>query len=539
MAVSAEIPPELRRVDKYDVLAGIGEGGMARVFRARLRAPGGASKEVALKLIHPHLCREPDFVRMFLDEMRVAMALSHRNIVQTFDAGKTGESYYMVMELMSRGSLARLLRRLGEGERLPLELGLFIATEICSALSYAHTFQQPGASTGGVVHRDVSPGNILLSDQGDVKLADFGVAKAAGRITSSIGGMIKGKLSYMAPEQARGAVGPRSDLFALGAVLYWMVCGAPLRQNPSLDEVRSGGGRVRIPRPDISSGLERLITRCLSRDPSRRPADAEELRRALTVELERVRQAAGGATDPHARLRAFLEGGEALSPPPDGQARRVADAMMEMALAVPTDHGAAPPRAARGGTEISLAIEPATAVEPPLPAPVPTASSRRGPLLAGAAGLLALLVAWATWLLWPAADVGTHMVGARPAVADSAPLPDLTLDAAPVDLPRPDVGPALDLSPPGQRVDLGRASPPRRRRTGHGLLDLNASPWARVYVDGRHLGATPLQGVRLAAGRHLVRLVNPERGLAASFTVHIRRGQTTRKWVRLRPSLGE
>jgi len=130
-------------VDKYDILAAIGQGGMARVYRARLQAPGGASKEVALKLIHPHLGQQSDFVGMFLDEMRVAMALSHRNIVQTFDAGEFQDSYYMVMELMTWGSLGRLLHAVPQGERLPLEIALFIAMEVCAALAHAHTFQPP------------------------------------------------------------------------------------------------------------------------------------------------------------------------------------------------------------------------------------------------------------------------------------------------------------------------------------------------------------------------------------------------------------
>jgi hypothetical protein len=525
--VSEQAP---RQVDRYEILSAIGEGGMATVYHARFQAPGGASKQVALKLIHPHLGQEPDFVRMFLNEMRVAMAMSHRNIVQTFDAGKYGDRYYMVMELMNRGSLSGL-------SGIPLDIAVLVAMEVCAALDYAHAFRQEA-----VVHRDVSPGNILLSDQGDVKLADFGVAKATGRLTGSTTGLIKGKLSYMAPEQARGKVEPRSDLFALGAVLYWMVTGVQLRPNPSLEQVRTGIERVQFPAEQaeqIPLGLQQVVIRCLRREPEQRPASAAELRELLARELEIVQLKMGTDGDLHARLRGFLapRAPTGVDPEPDGQARRLAAAVMQMALAVPTHHSplevepAEPPTtAAPETTEVGPAVAP-VAVEQVGTAEIPVIPARRPRRwpLGVAAGGLALVVGALAWWLWPA-----------PPDTDPAPIPLRVLVSA-----EPDIGPAAELpadafiAEPKEDADTAaepEASAARPRRPvprGHGQLDLNSSPWAKVYVDGRYVGETPLQGVRLRAGRHKVRLVNPERRFSTRLTVQIRTGRTTRRWIRL------
>jgi serine/threonine-protein kinase len=321
-------PP--RQIDRYEILSPIGEGGMAAVYHARFTAPGGASKQVALKLIHPHLSQEPELVRMFLDEMRVAMAMSHRNIVQTFDAGRYRDRYYLVMELMNRGSLSGV-------QPIPLDVAVLVAMEVCAGLDYAHSFRAEP-----VIHRDVSPANILLSDQGDVKLADFGVAKVRGRLSVTTTGVVKGKLRYMAPEQARGEVDRRSDLFSLGAVLYSLVAGTPLRPNPSLEQARYGVDRVEFPpgrSEAIPIGLQRVIARCLDRELERRPESAAELRTLLGRELELIQLKLGTGGDPLTRLRGFFARRPATVPEPEagGLARRLADAVMQAALDVPTD----------------------------------------------------------------------------------------------------------------------------------------------------------------------------------------------------------
>ncbi|MBW2735193.1 MAG: serine/threonine protein kinase, partial [Deltaproteobacteria bacterium] len=183
-------------IGRYEILQALGSGGMSTVYRACLHGPAGASKTVALKVIHPDLSRHAETQLMFLDEMRTTMALSHRNLVQTFDAGNADGLPFLVMELVDGVSLEELLT-LETRKRLPIDLALYVAAEVAAGLEYAHR------SEAGVLHRDVSPGNVLISKHGDVKLADFGVAKAAGQLAEDPLA-IKCKLSHMAPEQAHG-----------------------------------------------------------------------------------------------------------------------------------------------------------------------------------------------------------------------------------------------------------------------------------------------------------------------------------------------
>ena len=396
-----------------------------------------------------------------------------------------------------------------------------------------------------MVHRDVSPSNILLSAQGDVKLADFGVAKAAGRPDLTSAELVKGKLTYMAPEQARGQVEPRSDLFALGAVLYGMVAGAPLRTSPSLAEVRRAAAEGALPsgcRPEVSRALEQIIAQCLSREPAQRPRSAAELRQRLAEEQEWVRRRQSPGRDPHARLREFLDAGAGAggaAAAAGGQAQLVADAIRQAALAVPTQVGRSPGAAA-------------AAAAPPELSPLATRAGRphrQLGLVLTALGLLvsAIVILW--WVLRapPPATEALALAGAKAAAADGAEAAvaadaearRATHDAGPP-AAAPDATPAstgrtewnVDQPRPGERPHK-RA----RRRRGAGRLDLNASPWAKVYLGRRYLGDTPLQGVSLPAGRHRLRLVNPQKRLSTRVTVRIQAGRTTRRSVRLGPLL--
>ena len=568
-------------VGKYEILSAIGRGGMATVHQARLHGPAGATKQVALKLIHPHLAQDKGFVLMFFDEMRVAMALSHRNIVQTFDAGRHEDSHYLVMELMDGGSLSGLLHRLPPGEQLPLDIALFVAAEVCAALDYAHQFRRGPGQEIGVVHRDVSPSNILLSRQGDVKLADFGVARAAGRLNVTVAGMTKGKLAYMAPEQASGQVEPRSDLFSVGAVLYALLTGVAARKDPTLESVRVGLSPVQKPsfhRPEVSGRLDALVARCLSKDSRDRPGHAQELRALLSDELERVQAEMGLGRDAHGRLRAFLAQHGEEEPQIDEKARRLAAAMLDAVQGVPRhrdrsspgesvaeqqrtglppadEHGftdddlttrvsPAARLASVGGTEVTPATrvaspEPEPALAPGATVEIPDASpgaipadlqsehlqpteiwrTRRRRLVLLVAGLAALTLVAALVLSW--GWRGTHRQPAKqpPAAAAAAHRPGGQMVQAPR-IPVRDAGPAI--GPDSRAVRAPR----------YGTLDLNAIPWAMVYVDGRYRGTTPLQGLRLPPGRRTVRLENPARGLSQSFVVDVVPGRKIRRAVR-------
>jgi hypothetical protein len=520
--------PPGRSFGKYEIVDTLGGGGMATVYRACLRGPAGAARPVALKLIHPHLSQEQAFVRMFLDETRVAMALSHRNIVQTFDAGVVGGRHYLAMELVPGLSLRDVFRRLPEGERVPIDIALFVAMEVCSALAHAHGFRpeltgQPGA----VIHRDVSPSNILLSLEGDVRLVDFGVARARDQLsTQTTSGVIKGKLCYMAPEQARGKAEARSDLFAVGVVLYEMLSGRVFRDAASLEEVLSPPSVVplHMVRPETPLSLEQLVLRTVSVDPQARPASAEALRAALAEELLRL-QARAGHADPHARVREFLR---ALPEEKrDPQAAQLAEAMIQEALEVPT--GPMRPLEAaheEAETRPSRPERPA----PGAPVPTPTAAmvprSSRWPLLLAAFGLLLAGGAVAVLVLAGRADRGALANGVT--VWNAPALAPLARDAGrPA---RPDAGaPRSDLRATGS----ASARPPRA--AGKGRLDLNSQPWARVTIAGRYRGDTPLEGLELPAGSYRVQLENPGERRSLTITVKIVAGQVTRRVALLPP----
>lgn len=318
--------------------------------------PMRASKLVALKVLRPELVDAEGFSLMFADEVRLTMALTHRNIVQTFDAGSENEHHYMVMELVDGCSLHELLGAVtAAGEPFPIDLALFIASEVCAALDYAHTFRvvETGSSEPGIVHRDISPGNILLSGHGDVKLTDFGVAKAAGRLAVTRAKAIKGKLAYMAPEQALGEVGPRSDLFAVGAVLYEMCSGRPIRDNPTIDDIVDVAvGDIRRYRPTLPASLCDLLERCLAKWPEQRPPSADALRSQLADVALEIDSSGGESRDMRHVLRQEMrrlglyeavEIGE--QPTSDGtpsSRRALADKLLAGALLVPSDHGAPP-----------------------------------------------------------------------------------------------------------------------------------------------------------------------------------------------------
>ncbi len=203
---------------------------MAEVFLAVQRGPGGFEKLVAIKQLLPELVEEPGFVEGFLDEARIAAVLSHPNICQTFELGQEAGRYFIAMEFLSGASLSRLWKKsLKEGTPLPPSLAAWAVARAAEGLAHAHQVTTPDGRPLHVVHRDVSPDNIVVTYDGLVKVVDFGIAKAANRQLRTRTGVVKGKLSYMAPEQALGQpVDGRADVYSLGAVLYEVLAHEPM-----------------------------------------------------------------------------------------------------------------------------------------------------------------------------------------------------------------------------------------------------------------------------------------------------------------------
>src|SRR5262245_7815159 len=265
---------------QYELLEQIAVGGMAEVFKGRVVAAEGFEKLVAIKRILPDLAEDDRFVKMLLTEARIHSALSHRNIVQIHDLGisESGE-YFIVLEYVEGYDLRVIMDQIhGAGEIIPEALSLHIAAEIAQGLNFAHELRGPDGQALGLVHRDVTPSNILISFAGEVKLSDFGLAKR--RHDRSVVGSLKGNLAYMSPEQAKQAqLDRRTDIFSLGAILFELLTGKRLRE--ITDEVQ-GWNQVasgvlpsaRQVRPDLPATVEPVLDRALAVDPEKRFPDA-------------------------------------------------------------------------------------------------------------------------------------------------------------------------------------------------------------------------------------------------------------------------
>jgi serine/threonine-protein kinase len=283
---------------RYQLLSRLAVGGMAEVYLARQGELSGFKTLVVVKKVLPHLAQKPDFINMFLDEARIASMLDHPNVVRISEVGRTETEYFLAMELVQGKALAAILQ---QGERaktpLPHALGALVVAHAAAGLHHAHQLTDGAGTLLHLVHRDVSPQNIMVSFEGSVKVIDFGIARALGRLGDTSSGSLKGKLGYMAPEQARGeAIDARADIFSLGVVLWECIAGRRLflREN----ELATLRAVVYEPIPKVSKFtkvdpvLEVIIEHALARDLDERFQTAEEMR----IALERWVFASGGAS---------------------------------------------------------------------------------------------------------------------------------------------------------------------------------------------------------------------------------------------------
>ena len=228
--MSSPLPEPEELFGKYELVARIATGGMAEIFRAVSSSIGGFQKVVALKRILPHLSTDAEFVSLFIAEAKLAVALTHSNIVQVLDFGKVEQSHYIAMEFVEGKDLTQILIKQSRARKqVPVEAACYMLAETARALEYAHARKDRDGSPLGIVHRDVSPHNILVSYDGEVKLTDFGIAKAKNHVTLSKPGVILGKFAYMSPEQAHGElIDARTDIYAAGITLYETLTGRRL-----------------------------------------------------------------------------------------------------------------------------------------------------------------------------------------------------------------------------------------------------------------------------------------------------------------------
>jgi serine/threonine-protein kinase len=268
---------------RYTIVRRVADGGMAEIFLATQVGREGFQKPVILKRIHSTIYADPQFRNMFIDEAHISMSLSHSNIVQILDLGVSAGRYFLVLELVDGWDLGRVLQRAAAvGTRLPRELGLYITADVCRALAYAHG-KSDGDRPLGIVHRDVSPHNILLSEQGEVKLTDFGIAKAMNKREQTGTGVVKGKVAFMSPEQAMGKpIDARSDLFSLGTILYLLMTRSRPFEGPTdletLLRVQKGDFTpAEATAPDLEPEVAAVISRAMRTDPAERYQTADEM----------------------------------------------------------------------------------------------------------------------------------------------------------------------------------------------------------------------------------------------------------------------
>jgi serine/threonine-protein kinase len=545
-------------------LCRLGQGGMAEIHLASVASPGGASL-VVVKRMHHHHAEDPAAVRMFLDEARLALCLSHPNIVRSERLGMFEGRHGIVMEFLEGQPLHQVLQRAYATEAcLRLDTIVQIAIAALDGLHYAHELKDVVGNDLGLVHRDVSPQNLLVTYDGAVKLLDFGIAKNSMQEGRTRTGLLKGKLSYMAPEQARsGELDRRADIWSLGVVLWEAVTGsrlfkgdneaATLQQLTATDEVAPPSGR----RPDLPSELESILMRALKRDPDDRYPTAAAMRDDLETWLSSREPEPGQSLS---QLMKRLFGREIR------EQRQQIQALLQAQPEVAENVGTLVAPLLGGGTQSGSLRGTQVSSVTDLMEELTRQRRTTTRLLSGVLGLVACSLAFGVyWTLVlrpeqaqnvaatlaaaphvkqaaraaPAAPPTPNQVVPRVAVEPAAPpLPRLTAPkavAAAVKAPAPASVRADHPNRPAALVRDSEPAPPAPPSAAPemGRLNLDTNPWSIVSVNGRVLGQTPIVGASLPVGTHTLSLSNPEQGLKTTYQVTITAGRTTARRIGL------
>ena len=568
---------------KYTLIAKIGHGGMAEVFLAANRGPAGFTKLAVLKRLHPHLEDEENLLGMFLDEARLAARLNHPHVVQTYEVGQSDGLHYLAMEYLEGQSFARILRHARQTEQpLPLAVGVRLFIDVLDGLHYAHTLRDFDGSPLGVVHRDISPGNLFVTYEGQVKLLDFGIAKAGTQLNETRAGQVKGKFAYIAPEQARpGGHDHRADIWSLGVVMWEAFAGRRLFKGESEvltlhNTLNSQVISLDTEIDGIPEQLAAIVDRALQRDPDMRYQSAHEMRedlegfmhdaglRASRSDIGRfVTELFERERDEQRRvLRAYMAGelegqslgsvvastgsfsgvksrtSESLLPPiQSGEIEDVGEnegrwrwaALVLLISAVVGGLLAAV--LAGGGDEVA-------SVENGLP--VPTPNTAVGPI----APVQPVEEANETPATESPATETPEAAADEEEVReelDEASEDETEAASEEEDEPRRRRRPttmrtrATNTRATNTRTSTRQPDPsePPAPVAEEGFLTLDTIPWSRVTLNGQNLGTTPILRHRLPAGSHTLLLVNPERGLRQRYRVTIRAGETTSRRVGL------
>jgi hypothetical protein len=536
---------------KYRIVERIAAGGMGEVYRGAMTTIGGVDKAVALKVVRSEHAEDPEFAELFVEEAKLAMKLSHANVVHSFDVGKIDDRWFIAMEHVRGVDAARLLHACKQnGELVPERFALFIAVEALKGVDYAHRLRSDDGEALAIVHRDISPANILVSYEGEVKVADFGIAKSTLRAARS--NTVKGKIPYMAPEQLRGAsVDRRADLYSIGATLYELLSGERIVPDDRLSFDRVLEGRIR-PLGEVATADERLVRivmKALSTDPEDRYATAAQMRQ----ELEAYAMSEGYLLS-SADLAEFVadrfEGDRpadvatvTTAPASDRREPVVAELGFDMLLGRELMEVAS-----TGGFRVftSRVSAPPPAPAPAVHAPPLATAPRRLPIgwLVGL-GVAAIALAGVALALGGGPEEGTPArasSGARVdrAVAEPTRASSTMEIAARLEpesptaaLPARNEGamPATEARAETERVD--RTPRMVEPAVAQARLSANTDPWSYVYLDGALLGPTPIVNRSVPAGPHRIRFVTAD-DLERTVEVEVEEGQHRRVSLDLR-----
>ncbi|HEX8437890.1 MAG TPA: protein kinase [Archangium sp.] len=566
----------MTQVGKYQLISKLATGGMAEVFLAKVAGPMGFEKTLVLKRILPHLAEDPHFVGMFFTEARVAAQLNHPHIVQIFDFGETEGTYYLAMEYIDGPDLRTLAARATQaGVQLPPAFCAKLIASACEGMAFAHDFVDPATGeTLGLIHRDISPDNLLLSRQGAVKVVDFGIAKASNQSHKTQTGLIKGKIAYMPPEQLQaGPLDRRVDVYALGVVLYELLTGQyPFDATTHVSMMQAILFEPLIPassrRPDLPQALVQILERAMAKVREERYPDCV----ALLADLEHFILSTGqpvGARD-------LAQWVERLCPRRDGQAkpfpsseekaigfdptvlspkRTSAGELRPGTMVAPSDDGMEPTRLSqKARTENVIVQDIGQDAEAPLE-PTLLSPRRRAPPAAGpgkaagpqgkaavptevdlsprvrrsrtglgvALGGLVLLAA-GSGVVFFRGSFAQSPSAVAPSEAPKQPVaaePPVVAQPAPV----PETG-GEKPSPETTLPEPAEAPAVRPKGAQHASLAFRIRPYAIVLLDGTAIGQTPLAPRQVSIGTHTVRLINRELDKDITRTIKVKAGQS-------------
>lgn len=561
---------------KYRLIRRIAVGGMAQIWLAVQRGPHGFEKTAVLKVILPELCTNDEFVQMFLDEARLAAGLDHSNVVRIYDFGEVNGQYYLAMEHLPGEDLASIMQSSKRAERLvPIATACDIIVGAATGLHFAHELTDASGKALNVVHRDVSPSNIIVTYHGTVKLVDFGIARAESNITKTAAGTLKGKVAYVSPEQAAGDVlDRRSDVFALGTVLYELVTlQRPFKRESDLATLKAVvSAQIPVPssiRPQVPPALDAIILKAMERDLDARYQSAAELADALAgflVSQQYVRSERAladfmsGLFEADRRLGKLRIAQTALEPSaktpsqlkhlPQHLSPIRSHPTLPAADLAPAPPPAAPPGGTTGsmpiveGVDVSIhtadesAGVMATQVGEPTLARMDRERRQRTAIGVGVVVVLLAAVAWFA-TRGPSEDEKKPPVVVKkdpppPKDPPKEPVKDPLVAVVDPNQPKdpPPVEPPKD-PPPKDPPPAKDPVPKPKPVAAKGKLTLDTTPYTEVFLKGKKLGDTPLVDVSLPPGIHVLTLVNDAKGIKRAIEIEIAAGKTTTKKLKL------